>query len=150
MDAISLHQPWATWVAVGWKTIETRTHDRFKRLTGRRIVIHSARKIDKAAFFNNYYYERANLSHSPTNAINLSYAVQIFGGKLLCTAKVADCRWAPDLDFEVPAEWNKQAMCDVAGKFCIFLDEIKPLVNRIPFRGRQGIFHVPNELIEEA
>lgn len=25
MKAISLHQPWASWIAQGWKTIETRT-----------------------------------------------------------------------------------------------------------------------------
>lgn len=113
-------------------------------------MIHSARKVDAAVFFNEYYYERANLSHSPINAINLSYAVQILGGKLLCTAKVVDYRLAPNVGFVEREEWNKKAMCDVAGKYCLFLDEIKPLLNRVPYRGRQGIFEVPDELIEEA
>jgi len=40
-------------------------------------------------------------------------------------------------------EWNRQAMCEVEGKFCLFLEDIKPLTTRIPFRGRQGIFNVP-------
>ena len=45
--------------------------------------------------------------------------------------------------------WDIKAMCEVAGKFCLFLEDIKPLRSRVPFRGRQGIFNVPDELIKE-
>ncbi len=43
---ISLWQPWAQWVLLGWKTIETRTHPRFASLEGKRIGIHVAQKWD--------------------------------------------------------------------------------------------------------
>ncbi|KKM23738.1 hypothetical protein LCGC14_1612130 [marine sediment metagenome] len=46
MKAISLWRPWDLFVLLGWKMIETRTHDRFKSLVGRTIAIHSAKKID--------------------------------------------------------------------------------------------------------
>lgn len=43
---ITLHQPWAQWVINGDKTIETRTHNRFKTLASQRILIHSSQKYD--------------------------------------------------------------------------------------------------------
>jgi len=49
MKVITLWQPWATWVILGWKTIETRTHNRFKCLAGQTIGIHAAKKYDANA-----------------------------------------------------------------------------------------------------
>lgn len=42
MKAITLHQPWATLVAFGFKTIETRTWAPPSSLIGQRIAIHAA------------------------------------------------------------------------------------------------------------
>jgi hypothetical protein len=42
MKAITLHQPWATLVAFGFKTIETRTWPAPSSLIGERIAIHAA------------------------------------------------------------------------------------------------------------
>lgn len=47
MKAITLWQPWASWIAAGWKTIETRTHTRFASLAGQRIAIHAGKKWDR-------------------------------------------------------------------------------------------------------
>ena len=44
---ITLWQPWAQFIANGWKTIETRTHHRFFGLKGRNILIHAGAKWDK-------------------------------------------------------------------------------------------------------
>ena len=44
MKAISLHQPWASLIAVGIKTIETRSWAPPKALIGQRIAIHAAKK----------------------------------------------------------------------------------------------------------
>lgn len=49
IPVITLWQPWATWVILGWKTIETRTHNRFKSLAGKTIYIHAAKKWDANA-----------------------------------------------------------------------------------------------------
>src|SRR5215831_25722 len=37
---ISMWQPWAQWIELGWKRVESRTHQRFASLLGRRIGIH--------------------------------------------------------------------------------------------------------------
>lgn len=50
MKAISLWQPYASLIAAGKKTIETRTHSRRRSLAGQRIAIHAAkRKLTYAA-----------------------------------------------------------------------------------------------------
>ena len=42
IPCISLWQPWASLIALGWKTVETRGHNRFACLAGRRIAIPAA------------------------------------------------------------------------------------------------------------
>jgi hypothetical protein len=49
VTCITLWLPWAMWVAWGWKTIETRTHNRFQSLVGKLIGIHAALKWDQRA-----------------------------------------------------------------------------------------------------
>ena len=49
LTVISLWRPWCFWVMLGWKTIETRTHDRFANMMGKRIGIHAAQKWDDEA-----------------------------------------------------------------------------------------------------
>lgn len=49
LPAISLYNPWAMWVALGWKTIETRLHDRFQSLKGLHILIHAGLSWDVRA-----------------------------------------------------------------------------------------------------
>jgi hypothetical protein len=44
--AITLWQPWAQLIALGWKIIETRTHNRFKCLNGQTILIHAGARWD--------------------------------------------------------------------------------------------------------
>ncbi len=49
--ALSLWRPWADWVMLGWKPIETRLHQRFRCLGERPtlLAIHAAAKWDKPA-----------------------------------------------------------------------------------------------------
>ena len=145
MKAITLWQPWATFVAMRWKTIETRTHARFKGLVGQRIAIHAGLKVDEAAFLNEFLPQRIS---TPLQVENLIRVVALWRGRLVCTARVVDARWAPNVGFVEREEWNKRAMCEAAGKFCLFLGDIVPLQNMIPFRGRQGIFEVPDEALK--
>ena len=146
MKAISLWQPWATCIAMKWKTIETRKHNRFKLLEGQRIAIHAAKKVVPVP---SLFYECLPLDdtrHDILKINNIATFVEICRGKIVCTARVVKTRWAPNVDFVEREEWNQKAMCEVAGKYLLFLDEIEPLKDMIPFRGRQGIFNVPDEL----
>ena len=147
MKAISLWQPWATLIALKWKTIETRTHARFQSLQGQRIAIQAAMKVDKD--IPPLFYE--NLPRMTALEIeNLFRFMEMCRGKIICIAHVVNARWAPNVDFDLREEWNRQALCEVGGKYLLFLDEIKPLKDRIPWRGRQGIFNVPDEVIDAA
>ena len=100
MKAISLYQPQATWVALKWKTIETRTHHRFKSLEGKRIVIHATQKTDVTAFKNRYFLDRA--VYTPEMANYRKYLAM--SGRLLCTARVVNARWAPNVGFNLREE----------------------------------------------
>src|SRR5689334_13020773 len=66
---ITLYQPWATWIMRGWKTIETRTHNKFSRLEGKRILIHAGLTTDADAI-NNPYLTKQQLSFNPDEMIN--------------------------------------------------------------------------------
>lgn len=143
MKAISLWQPHATWIALGWKTIETRTHDRFKNLVDQRIAIHAAKRRD-------WLYPCIPFWKEQILAIEAAKMVQQMHdemGHILCTAFVGKARWAPNVDCLEREEWTRRACCEICGRFCLFLDGIKPLSDSIPFRGRQGIFYVPDEII---
>lgn len=53
---ITLYQPWASWIMWGWKKIETRKHQRFKCLAGRRIAIHAALAFQVEAYYDAHKY----------------------------------------------------------------------------------------------
>ena len=142
MKAISLWQPHATWIALGWKTIETRTHERFKNLVGERIAIQAAKRADPLFPCTPFWKE----DFSGPDMRRMLQRMKDEMGHILCTTLVRDALWTPSCD----AEWNRRACCEVCGRFCLFLDDIKVLSDPIPFRGRQGIFEVPDELIKKA
>ena len=45
MYAITLHQPWASLIALGAKTVETRSWPAPARLLGRRIAVHAGKRL---------------------------------------------------------------------------------------------------------
>lgn len=67
---ITLYQPWATWIMREWKTIETRTHNRFRCLKNKTILIHSGLATDIQALKSNPYLTRAQLRQDPDEMIN--------------------------------------------------------------------------------
>jgi hypothetical protein len=127
------------------KTIETRKHDRFKKLKGHTIAIHAAKKMDESAFFNESFLEKGVLAVQ-----NLITFAALCRGSLVCTAKVSDAMWMPAYSASKLSEVNDLAMCDCADKFLLILDDIKPLKQRVPYRGRQGIFHVPDDIVADV
>ena len=145
MKAISLWGPWALWVAMKWKTIETRTHDRFKGLEGQTIAIHMAKKVDTT---QGLIPEGRNIG-STVEVLNVAMLMELWAGKVICTAFVDKARWAPNVGFVEREDWDKRACCSVAGKHLLFLSGIQYLAKPVPFTGRQGIFNVPDELLKK-
>jgi hypothetical protein len=128
MKVITLWQPWASWVALGWKTIETRTHPRFACLVGQRIAIHAGLKWDDTAL---------------TAAKDFLTATQrgevVWGrerGVIICTAYVAAHR-------ELDSSHSKAALIDCGGtrRWGLFLTDVQ-VVKAFPVKGKQGIWSV--------
>jgi len=130
MKAITLYQPWASLIAEGYKTIETRQHDRFKDLKGRRIAIHAGMRFDRWP-----YVERDQ--HPNMHKIKMPHGV------IVCTAQVDNARW---LRGDSIQEYDA-AMCITDGLFGLFLSDIQKVEPPIPARGWQGIWEIENRLV---
>lgn len=129
MKVITLWQPWATLIAEGYKTIETRTHDRFKKLVGQRIGIHAGKKFDGYAYlFYEKYISKDMDFLRPENQTH---------GAIICTALVEKVGW-------LETEHSKNALIDCRSTFRygLFLSNIKKVEPPIVCKGRQGVFTV--------
>jgi hypothetical protein len=135
MEIITLWQPWASFIAEGWKTIETRTHDRFKNLEGRTIGIHAGMKWDRD------WYELASpymTEEQKKLALERQQRYMCNRGKILCVAEVEECCWLFGLEDD-----NKQALidCGLGDRYGLHLKNIR-LIEPYPAKGKQGIWHI--------
>lgn len=142
MKVITLWQPWATFICWGWKTIETRTHDRFRNLEGLTIGIHAGNNWDKD------FYELAGPYLTKMQRDKIPIIKNIFDvghekGEIICTAHVALTRWLNPDD-------SKYALikCDDAEnrRFGLVLHNINPII-AIKAKGHQGIWNYDGEII---
>lgn len=123
---ITLYQPWATWIMRGWKTIETRTHNKFRCLKGHTILIHSGQTTDANAI-HNPYLTAMQLKHDPDEMIN---------GFILGTAFVNDYKMLSE-------KHERQALieCLSIQRYGLFLVDIVKFGNPIFEKGEVGIWH---------
>ena len=128
MPVITLYQPWASWIIRGWKTIETRTHARFKSLKGRRILIHAGKTTDKSDIaLHNPYLSASQIAHRPSHYVN---------GCIIGSALVYDCRWLDERD-------SKHALieCFFENRYGLFLTEVLVFSEPIKESGERGIWY---------
>ena len=128
MKAITLWQPWATWVILGWKSIETRLHPRFASLVGERIGIHAGLMWDDEAFALAKPYlskEQFILTHGLPPHVR---------GALLGTVSVVEHRILNSDD-------SRAALIDCQNtvRYGLILENPMP-ISAIPMRGKQGIW----------
>lgn len=126
LPAITLYQPWATWIMRGWKTIETRTHKKFSCLKRQTIIIHSGKTTDADAI-NNPYLSIEQLQFDPDEMIN---------GFILGTAFVLDCKL-------LDSSHSQHALinCHSVTRYGLFLYSINKFVEPIPCKGARGIWY---------
>ena len=138
MKAVTLWQPWATWIALGWKTIETRTHDRMKCLFGETIAIHAGLHWDEDAIemarrwlTNEQIADTLKMRRRHTRLKR--HFVHPTG--IVCTTSVWSYGWLGAGD-------SAAALCDCSGNdlFGLVLDEIRAINPPIPVSGSQGIW----------
>lgn len=138
MKALSLWQPWASWVAWGWKTIETRTHPRFRSLVGQTIAIHAAKRWDEHALtvawpfltLKQYLISRELPHHRQ--------------GHIVAVAEVVKCARLRVED----ADAALSAVVKEDPRFGLQLSAVRSITAPIYARGRQGIWTLSPE--EEA
>lgn len=126
---ITLYQPWATWIMRGWKTIETRTHNRFACLKGKEILIHSGKTTDATAI-NTPYLTKEQLLYNPDEMIN---------GFILGSAFVKDFRLLTPQD--APAALIE---CETK-RWGLLLEKITIWDYAIPEKGEMGIWYYDAE-----
>ena len=129
MLVISLWMPWAFWVSLKWKPIETRLHRRFASLVGKRIGIHCSLKWDNMAI------DAAAKYLTPEQIIHTKNMLRM-GGAVICTALVESFR-------KLTAEDSPLALIDCGSteRYGLILKDVET-VEAIPCKGRQGIFYV--------
>ena len=118
MKAISLKQPWASFIAIGQKTIETRTWKTNYR--GELLIVSSKSKIEKG------------LPYAGLFNLKLEF------GKALAIVNLVDCRPMKKIDEE-------KAMCDYfPDLYSWILSEVKK-IEAFPVRGQLGLYEVNYE-----
>jgi hypothetical protein len=125
---ITLYQPWATWIMREWKTIETRTHNRFKSLNGTTILIHAGATTDGSELTTrNPYLTTQQILQDPDEVIN---------GHILGSAFV--------FDFKLLNESHSEAAlidCKYTQRWGLFLENVHRFGVPIPVKGEMGIWY---------
>ena len=125
MPAITLYQPWASFVVHLLKPLETRGHSRFACLQGQHVAIHAAAKFDADwmdAIAVVFGYDDADKAQ---RVLNFCREMEDNGGfprqAVLGIAYVDDARWMQD------DRLAHSALCCTAGRFGLFLKDIERL-----------------------
>lgn len=134
VPCISLWRPWALWVRAGWKTIETRLHDRFKGLEGKRIAIHAALMWDDHAAIS--VHKHLWLGADELKQTSEWKRADFGAGQVVALATVDGTGW---LSSQASHERKALIECKTA-RFGLYLTDIEPVSGPV-VKGRQGIFH---------
>lgn len=138
MKAISLWQPWASAIALGIKTWETRSWPA-GGVRGR-IAIHAALRWtpDQSEFLwdvKSRFPEQWEM-----------FPLKLPLGAIVCTANLVDCRRTELVGPVDTADvfWGNWSL----GRFAWKLEDVRPLTEPVRWAGRQRFFHVPNAVLE--
>jgi hypothetical protein len=134
MKAITLQQPWASWVANGWKTIETRTHKHFASLEGQRIAIHAGKNYDERAVYaaRPYLTPYQLQLHKRTQC-----GYRTPRGAIICTVFVRSFAQCVEHD-----ALTALIECHKTVRFGLLLEKIELVMPPIFCTGHQGIWEV--------
>lgn len=128
LPVITLYQPWATWIMREWKTIETRTHNRFASLIHRTVLIHAGQRTDDSDLtVKNPYLTKEQILHEPDEVIN---------GAILGSVYVDACGWLCGDNYE-----NKSALIETTNRYGLFLKDAKRFDEPLYVKGEMGIWY---------
>jgi hypothetical protein len=110
MPTLTLWRPWAALIVHGYKTVEYRSHDKYRWLVGKIMAIHSGRKLDPE--IGTIRAEQYNVDWKK---------LPDYAGLIVGTAQVVECE-------------------PVVGGYAYRLEKIKRLLRPMPARGSQGVW----------
>lgn len=120
LPAISLWQPWASFIAIGMKPYETRHWPAPSRIIGQRIAIHAGkRRPDKDDM--RWWHETSGLSQPPPL------------GAFVCTAVLKAVLAAASVKWDEFGDYGE-------GRFAWHLTDVEPIDPAIPAVGHQGFW----------
>jgi hypothetical protein len=158
LRAISLWQPWASAIALGSKTIETRHWSTQYRGP---LAIHAAQRKVRSEL-QDYGLDpiwQGALHLLPPDKSAGDIFMLPFGAIVatcnligcLTSEEIFRCRAAQVLKVHgtFPHSWTEEMMGNLSdGRYGWILADIKPLAAPVPFKGKQGFFNVPDHLLE--
>lgn len=137
MKALSLWQPWASLVACGAKTIETRHWPAPAMMIGERIAIHAAKRTT--------HLELATLD--PRAARALAGALPLPLGCIICTVVIESTREITIEHRMILAQYRPDELAFgdfTRGRYAWQLAHLELVAPPIPTVGRQRFFDVPD------
>ena len=135
MKAISLWQPWASAIALGHKHVETRHWSTKYRGT---LAIHAAKRWEP---------DQREFASVERTLGRLPWRLPF--GAIVAVCDLVDVRPTDELKFTVSAVERLYGNYE-PGRFGWLLENIRPLAEPIGYRGGQGFFSVPDELLDQA
>lgn len=151
MRCISLWQPHATLFAIGARQIETRGEWALRIRYRGPLLIHAAKRWDRdrqadiseaITILEDYEFTPPSTRHKQASCVPWSDTL----GMIVAIGELYDIKPIPD----VPTEGFDRFFGDFGpGRVGLFLRNLRPVLPLIPYRGAQGLFDVPDELVKE-
>ena len=159
MYAITLHQPWASLIALGIKTVETRSWPAPVRLLGQDIAIHAAKLVMREP--------GSALDAVMVGRVGEDWRGVIPAGMVVATATLAGMARVERVNLVhncATHEPGTEAGCAVGkretridpwgdfspGRWLWFLTEVRPLPEPIPAVGRQAFWQWDDGMMNTA
>ena len=158
MKAITLHQPWASLIACGLKTIETRDWPPPRAVVGERIAIHAGKRDPDSWEWN----DDIRLACEPWD-FDIPLGVVVATARLAEVRKVTQNprvrRWEPDYRYVLATSRistldHREIKIDSFGDFSLgrwlwMLTDIQRIEPPVPARGRQRLWDWCPDMEEE-
>lgn len=140
MKALSLHQPYATLIALGAKRIETRNWQAPWWLVGERFAIHASKSRDSLDLRHEEPFAEYLYGEAPALPLGAIVGTAVLDRCTQITGQTAGA-----LSGSHPHEFSFGYY--YPGRWAWVLRDAKMLAEPKTFRGAQGVFDVPVELV---
>lgn len=157
--AISLHQPWASLVALGIKKYETRSWA--TKYRGKLLVCSAKKKYIPDSCLVNQVFDLTDMGTFHRTRLdflgnNTKYTQFLPLGRVVCVVNLVDCHIMTTDGKSIKAEGRDvpqlEQLCGdwTPGRYAWELANLIPFHKPIPIKGKQGLWIPDNSTIEEV